>query len=427
MRLEFSDDNFKDDIRPAGEGRGSSKVVGPIDKSFFRTKRFVTFEGATARYLRLKLPAGVTARNVKVLSEPLHAPVVTDMKATDLIADDNRTELICRTRDGQLAVISSKGRLLWRKEFQQKILCTAALKLDEAGKRQVLVVDSAATLWRFGHDGKLLEKFNMAAGANRGRGFFRFNRVYSMGAWKPAKDEKPYLMMGGYQSVLWRKPDGEMVCYPERTDERPYRSGFVWRGLVYWERMLDRGIDVNGDGVEDQVFLARGWGRALVPTLLFFDGRTHEPIEEYKFSGGLTLGLEIVELNGGRFILAANEFNMGLYSLKGEEVWTVRFDTPAVGYALSGTSVAVAKRDGLVLLVSGAGKVVKRQFLAPELSSIAAGDKAIMVAGDEGVFCLDAELNVLGSADIKAKSLSRLSGSSFAAALEDGGILSFEK
>lgn len=161
--------------------------------------------------------------------------------------------------------------------------------------------------------------------------------------------------------------------------------------------MLEEGVDFNDDGVEDQACLSRGWTGA--PSLLFFDGKKLSPIAEYTFPNSRTLGLEIVAFGDKRSLLACNEFKLGLYTLATNELWSVRFDTPAIDYALCNDGVVVAKRDGVVLKIDPRGKVISRCILPSELRSIAVKDR-VLVCSESGVFLLDSELSVVGRAEV---------------------------
>lgn len=48
------------------------------------------------------------------------------------------------------------------------------------------------------------------------------------------------------------------------------QQGYLWRGLLYYDRCLAESEDLTGDGIDDQVFLSRGW--ATQPNIAFLDG-----------------------------------------------------------------------------------------------------------------------------------------------------------
>jgi len=420
LEVQFSDDGFQKDIRSSEQVRTASRIIGPVGKSFFPVQPTATFAGGQGRYVRVRLEKGGPVEDVEIFSpqeEPAH---ILELRPCDFDPADGRTELFARTRDNQLVVLSADGRLLWHRQFEHKLLTLAVLDLGERGKRELLAVDAGSTLWRFAADGSLVEQAVLQT-THKSGSFFRGNRAYALGVWKPGAAEKPCLIMGTYQSIAWRQPDSQIVCYPERSDDLPYRSGFVWRGLLYWERTLDRAGDLNGDGVEDQVFLSKGW--ATTPSLMFFDGKKLDQFVEHAFPSGATLGLERIAIGGRPQILAVNEFKLGLYAPDGKETAVARFDTPAAAYVQAGDSIFVAKRDGMVLRLDSQARVVAQRFLGPELRSIAAGSRAVLVAGDQGVFCLDRELQRVQRDALAARLVISNSADAFAVATEDGRIV----
>ena len=420
--LQFSTDNFARRFLPGGQPSVSSRIVGPYGKSFFSKQDLLSYGGGRARQVCLTLPKGVSVREVEILSTKEEAAHISEMRTCDLIAGDGRTELLCRTRDNQVVLLSEDGKLLWRQDFEHNLLTVAVLDLDESGKSDLFAVDAGAMLWRFGPDGKQKQQIELVTKKEGYPNFFRSNRAYSLGVWKPRKDAKPNLIMGTYQCIAWITPDGEIVTYPEveKFNAHVHSNYYVWRGLVYWDRALPRGLDVNGDGVEDQVFLSRGW--AAIPTLMFFNGKSLDVIVEHKFRNGRTLGLELVELAGAKRILAANELGLGLYTLKGEELWAVRFGTPAADYAVTDEGIIVAKRDGMVVRLSKDGKVTHRCLLTPELRSVAVGTQ-VLVAGDDGLFCMDRDLGNVSLSPLRPRLLVSTAKGGIAAALEDGGVV----
>ena len=428
-KLEFSDDRFQKDTRAADEGKPSTRIIGPIGKGGFRTQKLFTFPGAKARYARLNLPRKGSSEGVQLLSNKEEPAFIVELTACDLDADNKDGEILCRTRDNQLALLSEKGRLRWKRDFQHKLLTVATLDLDESGKRDLFVVDAGRTLWRFTGAGKLVEEVVLNIADEKCPKFARATHAYSLGAWRPTRNEKTYLMMGAYQSVRWRKPDGTIIWLPpeghEHTNADPNRRFFVYRQLVYWERTLPRGTDFNSDGVEDQVLLSRGW--TGIPTLLFFDGKRLGAMREYKFLNGRTLGLEVIDMGGERFVLAVNEFQATLCSLKAQELWTARFSTPVAGYDVDDGRIVLAQRDGMVVQLDRNGTTAKRQLLTPELRSVAVVGGTAFVAGSDGLFCLDENLENVRVADIHARIVTRIADTTLAAALEDGRVVLFER
>ncbi|MFQ5810721.1 MAG: hypothetical protein ACE5JM_13990, partial [Armatimonadota bacterium] len=331
----------------------------------------------------------------------------------------------------QLVVLDGAGRRRWARQLEHNIMSLAALDVDGDGRREVVCCDAASDLHCFSADGALEQRQHLSTAESIYQDFFRSNRAYALGLWRPPGEPAPSLMMGTYQSAAWVKPDGSIVCWPEHSDEGPYRSGFIWRGLVYWDRTLPEGLDLSGDGVEDQAFLGRGW--ATEPSIIFFDGARLDALAEHSIPNGWPLGLEVIELpDGRRAIAGVNEFHLGLYSVPGaQELWRVRFDTPAADWALwrrpDAWRLAVAKRDGMVLLLDEAGNVTDRQLLRPELRAVAPVESArgsyLLAAGDAGVTVLDEELQVVGFSPEPVHLLASLDEATVAGATGDGRVV----
>jgi len=420
--LQYSTDNFTRRFSSVGEPTKSSRIVGPYGKSFFSKRDLLSYGGGQGRYVCLTLPRGVSVQEVEIFSKREEPADIVEMRTCDLIADDGRGNLLCRTRDKQLVLLSEDGQFLWRQDFEHNLLTVAVLDLEESGKSDVFAVDAGAMLWQFGPDGQVRRKIELVTKKEGFPNFFRYNRAYSLGVWKPDKDAKPNLILGTYQCIAWIEPDGQIVAYPEveKFHQHVRTNYFVMRGLVYWDRALPRGLDVNADGIEDQAFMSRGW--AAIPTLMFFDGKKRDLLVEYKFRNSRTLGLEIVELGGTKRILAANELGIGLYSLKAEELWSLRFGTPAVDYAVTNEAIVVAKRDGMVVRIDKNGNVTHKCLLQPSLRSVAVGD-SVLVAGEDGIFCMNRELGEVSLAPLRARVLVTTGKGGIAAALEDGRVV----
>ena len=73
------------------------------------------------------------------------------------------------------------------------------------------------------------------------------------------------------------------------------------------------------------------------------------------------------------------------------------------------------------------GRPSKRQLLTPELRSVAVVGGTAFVAGSDGLFCLDENLENVRVADIHARIVTRIADTTLAAALEDGRVVLFER
>jgi hypothetical protein len=206
--------------------------------------------------------------------------------------------------------------------------------------------------------------------------------------------------------------------------------GCAWRGLIYWEKVLPEGLDFNGDGVQDQAFIGRGW--ATEPSVMFFDGARHDALAEYAIPSSRPLGLELVRIGETAFVLAATELHLGLYSTDGaRELWRIRFDTPAVDYDFffdgEEHRIAVAKGDGVLLTVDFGGKVVGRQLLSPRLSAVAPiridNKPLLLVGSDGGITVLSVNLEPIGFCPTPATDLAALTPDTALATTPTGALV----
>lgn len=406
------------------QGRLIHRYIGPYNKSCYTNQTCIAFHGGTARRVAIELPQGISLKSVIVNSSALEPASMIDMQMCDPVASDGQTNLMCRTADDQLALISDTGKVLWQRTFERKILAAAALKMNLQGPREIVVSDAGANLWRIAQDGRVLECTTLSTYDDPQGDFFNQghtqNRPYSLGTWTPQGQSEPSLFMGTYQSMAWRHANRRITCWPDRTGGQVGRVGIGWRGLIYWDRTLRDAVDLNGDGVDDQVVLGRGF--ATSPSVMFISGKTHKVFAEHPFPNGWTLGLERVTLVNRQVIIAANEFQLGIYALDGSVLRTLRFDTPAAGYATDGEGLYVAKRDGMLLRFDGQGRLVAKITLHGPLLSIAAG-QTIVVAGQDQLHLLSRELVNLNSVSMRCSQLLRICDGKVAAATGDGRVV----
>jgi len=436
--VEFSTDGFRQDVRrAAAPPERSTRIVGPHGKSFFTTQLLLSVPGQRARSVRVRLTKWKAKRRgakpslplVELCAKEREPAAITRIEAADLDGD-GRPEVLALTRDNQFVVLGSDGRKRWQHSFQHNIMSLEALDVDADGKKEILACDAASDLHFFGADGSRLKTLKLTTSDNIYQDFFRSNRAYALGLWRPKRGAPANVILGTYQSIAWIAPDDQIVCWPPKSDELPYRSGYVWRGLIYWERTLPRGLDLNGDGVEDQAFIGRGW--ATKPSVMFFDSARHDALAEHGIPSGRPLGLEVVRAGGRAWILAVNEFHLGLYSTEGgKELWRVRFDTPAAAYTLTlgekQFRILVAKRDGVVLVFDPRGKILARQLLPPELAAVApiriGEEPRLLVSADHGITILTPALQPVGYWPPPATKLTPLDQATVLAACPDGQLI----
>ena len=351
--VEFSSDGFKMDIRAApSPPKPSYRILGPRGKSYFYVRNLLIFPGMRCKAVRVRLVKWRKSPNVKPFigsvefySTKRERAEICRLFTSDLNGDGRR-EVIALTRDNQLVVLNDEGEKLWEYTFRHRVISLEALDVNGDGQREILACDAASYLYRFAPDGSLEGKMHLSTSEDFYKDFFRFNRAYSMGVWQPGPDEPPALILGTYQSIAWITSGGQIIWRPPGEEFKlPTQSGYLWRGLVYWEKVLPNGIDLNGDGTMDQVFMSYGWGGAR-PSVIFFDGARRDAMAEYEIPNGRPIGLKVIRLpDGHRAILAINEFHLGLYSTEGaKELWRVRFDIPAAAYAILNAQKEVYRR-----------------------------------------------------------------------------------
>jgi hypothetical protein len=412
--VEFSSDGFKEDIRTApSQPKSSYRILGPRGKSYFYVQNLLIFPGGRCKAVRVRLVKWRKNPNVKPFIDLVELYSTKRERAeicrlfTSDLNGDGRREVIALTKDNQLVVLNDEGEKLWEYTFRHKVISLEALDVDEDGLREILACDAASYLYRFAPDGSLEGKMHLSTSEDFYEDFFRFNRAYSMGLWHPQTGELPALILGTYQSIAWITSDDQIIWRPSGEEFKlPTQSGYLWHGLVYWEKVLPNGIDLNGDGTEDQAFMSYGWGGAR-PSVIFFDGARRDAMAEYGIPNGRPIGLEVIHLpDGHRAILAINEFHLGLYSTEGaKELWRVRFDTPAAAYAVvyegNHPIIYVAKRDGLVMSFDMNGRVIGRRLLSPELTALApiriGSSTYLMVASNRGITILSTALRITAS------------------------------
>jgi len=433
--VEFSNDGFQSDVRAATTPpQRSARIVGPYGKSFFRTETLLTVPGQRARHVRvtvgqLKPGTKPPIKDVELFAKEREPAAITRLRVADLDRDQ-RPEVLALTRDNQLGVLQHDGRVRWRRSFDHNVLALEILDVDDDDRQEILVCEANRDLQIIRPDGSAAKTIVLRTSDSIYEDFFRSNRAYTMGLWRPRSGQPPNLILGTYQSVPWITPKDQIVSWPPDSDEKPYRSGYVWRGLIYWEKTLPEGLDFNGDGVQDQAFIGRGW--ATEPSVMFFDGARHDALAEYVIPSSRPLGLEVVRLGETRLVLAATELHLGLYSTDGaKELWRIRFDTPAVDYDFvsddEGYRIAVAKGDGVVLTIDFNGKVIGRQLLPPALSTVAhirIHDKPhLLVGSGGGVTVLSKNLEPVGFCPTPAVNLAKLAPDTALAATPTGALV----
>jgi len=400
-------------------GRLNQRLVGPTGKSFFKQQTVLRYEGKSLSSIELKLPRGLPLHSVELYG-PRTAPAQVVQLA--FLNQDDQT-IFARTEDHQVICLDANGEIFWHKQFDAPLLAASAIETP-AGPRLVMA-DAACGLWQLTRDGEVEQHAQMEAQSEIAAEFFDQgliqNRIYSIGTWRRPDAKESSLFFGSYQSVAWKETDGSLNWLPPNSNDMVGRRGFAWRGLIYWDRVLPAGVDMNGDGVEDQAILGRGY--ATSPYLILFDGKTREPFAEHIMPNGHTLHLSIQQIGGELRVLAVNAFQALVSDMKGNKIWSRRFDTPATAAVTHDGDLYVCKDDGMLLRFDPAGRIVAQSEWAPGSTDLAVNDKHVCIVGPGGIRVTDLYWGVPQTVNCPARKILSIDNESFLVASLDGRIV----
>jgi hypothetical protein len=269
---------------------------------------------------------------------------------------------------------------------------------------RVVLMDAAGVLHLLRSDGRQEKSVRLSSvHAHWQEDFFVRNRAYCLATWRPQGSSDPWVIMGHHASVGFLRPDGIADTYPNPNDNSVLaeQQGYLWRGLIYYERCLPESVDLTGDGVDDQVFLSRGW--ATKPTIAFMDGAKRDFYKEHLIPNSQPLALQLVRDAEGRpAIFAASEQMAGLFeAATGKELWQVRFDSPAaaatawpgdeLGDGGDGPTFVIAKRDGILLALNAVGEPRWQRVLSSGPTALCCSGGRLFVGQESGALCYDGE------------------------------------
>lgn len=400
------------------EAKARQQLVGPIGKSFFREQKTIAFQGGRTRRIELNVP-----RDLPVYSVDLQGPKNTPAEVVQLhLLDPRDGSVLALTADHQMLCIEANGQTRWFRRFDEKVLCVTLLGCDD--DRRVVVSDAACGLWQIGLDGEVL-KHDILGQSDDSREFIDQgiikNRVYSIGTWRQPGVDEDTLFFGSYQSAAWLKPDGKVDWLAPDDLGDPMRRGYAWRGLIYWDRVLPQGMDLNGDGVVDQAFLGRGY--ATPPSLILFSGATHKPYAEIPLTNGRTLHLSAVQLDDACRITAVNSFQAIVCDGSGKLHWSRKFDTPASTASVHESDLYVSKDDGVVLRFDSQGNIVAQATWDAGITDMIVTDHYVCAVGPLGIFVSNHQFTEVRHHAISANRVLSSGESSLVVATTDGRIV----
>jgi len=389
-QVTFSDDEFRNDRRVAtGPDRETSRIIGPVGKSFFSRVNVRAVPGQKAGAVRISVTPADALDKVEFITTAREPQPVKRVETVRF--DDAGPVILVQSGDNDVAAISPSGKRLWSHRFDARLISWEVLKWK--GARRLIAVDAAGMFHLIGSDGAVVEQPRRIAGDSSG--LYRLNSVYSMGVWPGSTAKPASLVLGTYQAVAWLGEDGMIDGEPDKpaASVLPYgMRGYMWIPLQYLSFCLPEAIDLNRDGTVDQVFLTRAFARAA--RLEFLDGRTRKSYSSQELPKGQPLALKLIgSTDKAPDILAANESFMGLYSAAGSERWSVRLDLPAsavVAWDNAGRNLyAIGNREGMVLVFDDQGNLKWTRFVPAPVTALCALNERLIVGHEQGIQVLD--------------------------------------
>ena len=324
LRVEFSDDGFDADCRPADLPVSRDAWLGDLFKGDMTSVPVAVLDagGRPGRWLRFR-SNGFAAREILCRCARRQRATIRHSLAAD-INGDGHAEMIVATDDDQLAAISPQGQTLWRRRFAGRILQIRAHDINADGRDEVCVITLEQKLHVLLGDGQELWSANI------------WRTPYSIGFYPPDSDGRCRVMVGSFYYYEEYSSDGRLL----HSD-----TG----GGSYADLSLPMGGDLNDDGRDDMVIRFQAWaGLGLI------DGATWTSRYVYAPCGpGVSMSAQ--PLPYGRLgVLLVTESSAGLYDMQRlEKVWQ-HDANPVTDCALADIDadgrdeVLIAKDDGFI-------------------------------------------------------------------------------
>ncbi len=427
-KVEFSDDNFRNDIR----GGAITFQAGFTFELLHKGQRFAMgrwrLSGVKekARYVRIVFPPGaIGIREVYIRqgkgSEAQFGPsLVTDWDGT------GKPDSIITTDTGEMVVLDSNGKKRWSHTFSGAATCLNAGVL-EAGRPGVLIVGTRESrLYCFSKEGEqlwMIDYGNYPAPEWNIPDLAMYNECtipFSINFTAPGKDGKRTVFLGHYCFASLVSPDGKITDFFRAYGECQKVS-------------LINGMDFTGDGSADAL-LGNSWGRIPIVDLV-----THTAKSGLIVPAGQALALQGWDSSDPKnpSVLFASENGIGVLrpSLCKKEVWEDGiFDWQKLWMLMSCVTpvnpngpgqILVGKKDGLLLVLDEKGEVKNRIMLGDEIRSIvvtAASPLRFWVATGGDIFVIDGNLNILKRIGCVALKLQKLDDKRLLILSKDGTI-----
>ena len=443
-----SSDGFKEDIRRVKANIGHRDVYVMYQYGFAAVVRIPTLEdiNCKARYFRLHLPAeklqygpwiekewhgqawNISAHNQELFEKPLWAKVtfrgseaqvnVVKSLAVDIDGDGDE-EVIAATDNRELLVLNAEGQLLWKQKFDAPILNFIGEDMEDAGHREIIVANHDNFVYCYESDGRLR---------------FKIDLLENVGA--PANSITLYHQEDGLMGLL-------LPSY-HRISQFDHEGRFLRDSAgsgFYEDAALARGLDVNGDGIEDFLVRENVWG-----VLSLIDGSTLATKATARGYPGKGLALVPWDAedntNPQVLMIAKNGISMSRIGIVAEDDWSIEtlFShpiAPITGWSVADVNadgqdeILLGKWSGFILILDGNGKVLAQALAGITVHDVAAvrdeeGRTHILAATDDGLRIYDASLRLSGEyrlpGCVKLQTVRSISGDTLVAFLSDGSV-----
>jgi hypothetical protein len=361
MTLSFSDDNFKEEVRPMSLNFDSIWRQDPpyIYKPYeYAPKSWKQFPAAADEALN------IAARYVRTPANDAHEiaffrtatrPAQFDwLLPVDLDGDGN-DELAVATEARQLVVLNADGTLRWSKTIDNRIADLLAIDLTGDGKQILLVADNGWYINGYDAGGEVVYEADCKP--------LQLAGAYALGSVIPKGRKLPYVTVATGAGATCLDEQGKFYCHITG-------SGIASDTLLAGTTSAPR--------AQHRTATRHAWGGAAWRDIRLLD-EDEDPKAKDKFPGGsfgcywwLGLGFEFwpeiddPNWQDGLAVFVARA-GVNAYSL-GDEQPTQRWGLPANGPiscytfadmdAVAGSELVLGRLDGFIHVVDRQGKVI---------------------------------------------------------------------
>ncbi|MBU0606800.1 MAG: PQQ-like beta-propeller repeat protein [Armatimonadetes bacterium] len=361
VRAEFSDDGFGKNVRARELTFTSDCTFEGLHKgSVFPTLRW-TCGGLTekARQVRLTFspeqwPGTLAMNELSVRRAGASAARVIGMIQRD-VDGDGKAEIIAWSDQAELLVLRQDGTRVWRKQLPGYITAVECFPGMAPDGPRVLVTTREARLYCLKPTGEEVWKTDFlksqAQNADLPTG-------YSIGLLKRA-DGRPLIVVGNYNLASFVEPDGTL-------------AGDCRLPAAYQTMTLRRGFDFDGDGGEETIS-TEVWG-----VLSVLDTNLKRKAGAGLSRGkGLLLDYYLPPTPEQVKVVVGTETGVGMLDAK-----TLQYDWRQVISPINACvlgdldgdgkpEIVVAKEDGYLLVVDGAGNVRQSRLVGEPVRDVA--------------------------------------------------------